>query len=176
MKFDLKSTMIGIAIGILCTSSISIASDNPNIQKVENAFINNSKVFFYKQEIPMKNTLIEVVNTKDSTSQLYMPLDDILEYMHFKVEWTQDTDTVNLTMNTNPINSTNIIDNTPSEQPATELDSYAIELMTTTGNWRYVEPYFAELSNSAIQRIVSIYNSKHPNVSEHKDADQYLHD
>jgi len=176
MKFDPKSLLLGVVIGIFGVSSISLAANDPEVQKIESAFSNNSKVYFYNQEVPLTNPLIEVYNTEDSTTQLYMPAEDVLEYLNFDVDWSRDNNTISLTMKNSAVQSESVRTELSTDLSLSELESNAIDLITKTGNWNYIEPYLYDLSDDVIKKIVSIYNSKHHKASEHKNASDYMHD
>jgi hypothetical protein len=55
-----------------------------------------------------------------------------------------------------------------------EIDTKAIEVIQKTGNWKYIEPYLSDMSADGITKVVEIYNSKHMNPSEHKKASDYI--
>ena len=56
----------------------------------------------------------------------------------------------------------------------TDIDNKAIDIIQKTGNWTYIEPYLPYMSNEGIKNVVDIYNSKHMDVSEHKNASDYI--
>lgn len=138
---------------------------------IKSASINNSKVYFNGNEINLKKPLVTVVKDENSEAQLYMPMDELLEYMHFKVEWNSKDNAVYLTMNGQ--NNQENLEGT-ADIPQNEADSKAIEIMQNTGNWGYIENYLPHMSDDGIKKVVEIYNSKHINQSEHKKATDYI--
>jgi len=98
-------------------------------------------------------------------------MSELLEYMQFKVEWNRKDNTVNLTMNGQKSNKN--IDVTPDSSD-NQVDKKAIDIIQKTGNWKYIEQYLPEMSADGIKKVVEIYNSKHMNPSEHKNASDYI--
>lgn len=138
---------------------------------IKSASISNDKVYFNGHEIELKKPLIKILNNESSEAQLYMPMDELLEYMHFKVEWNSKDNSVYLTMNDQNNQETTDVKPDISKSQA---DTKAIEIMQKTGNWGYIEPYIPHMSDGGIEKIVEIYNSKHINSSEHKKASDYI--
>ncbi|MCY6356340.1 hypothetical protein [Clostridium sp. ZS2-4] len=98
-KFDFKSIVVGLAIGIIGGSAIFAAREKnttiisnakvdtaPAAEGIKSATINNGKVYFNGNEIKLKKPLVTIGMEGDSESQLYMPVSELLEYMNFKVE------------------------------------------------------------------------------------------
>lgn len=181
-KLDIKSLIIGAILGTTGVSTVFAAGE------IKSTKINSSKVYFCGNEINLKNPLIEVVKSGDSEAQLYMPMKDVLEYMQFKVDWNDKSNSVNLTMNNcnNRCNSSfkngcsngnknnNINTKVSPNISKNEADSKAVEIIQKTGNWSYVESYLPYMSPEGIKKVVEIYNSKHMNPSEHKKASDYI--
>lgn len=202
-KLDLKSIIIGMLIGIISFSSIfyivnknkvylydkelksDIVAENTksndsakkfdNIsisEETANAQFSNSKVYFNGKEISLKKPLITITKNDNSESQLYIPADEILEYMNFNVNWSSKDNCLYLTMGQyNGDNSEYLYDTSEEE---TDINSKAINIIQKTGNWTYIEPYIPYMSEEGIKTVVNIYNSKHMDVSEHKNASDYI--
>jgi hypothetical protein len=111
------------------------------------------------------------VKKGSSKHQLYMPMDELLEYMHFKVEWNTKDNAVYFIMNGQKNQENTEIKPNNSDN---ETDKEAIEVMQKTGNWGYIEKYLPCMSVDGIQKVVDIYNSKHPKESQHKNASDYI--
>lgn len=202
-KFDLKSIIIGTLIGIIGFSSVfyfvdknkahlhdeeiksSIVaqntksndpvkkSDNISIdENITNAEFNNSKVYFNGEEICLKKPLITITKNDDSESQLYIPADEILEYMNFNVNWNKKDNCLYLTMGQYNGETSELLYDTPGGK--TDIDNKAIDIIQKTGNWTYIESYLPYMSEKGIKNVVNIYNSKHMDVSEHKNASDYI--
>lgn len=181
-KFDIKSLLIGLVVGAIVVSAgfattktksptIKVANAVSTGEKVNSVTVSNSKVYFNGNEINLKKPLIEVKKEDNSEPQLYMPIDELLEYMQFKVEWNKKENAVNLTMKNQNINKSS---ENLTNMNMNEVDNKAIDIMQKTGNWGYVEPYFEHMSKEGIEKVVEIYNSKHINSSEHKKASDYI--
>lgn len=194
-KFDIKSIIIGFAIGAIGVSVVFAAvgkmptaanekktvaassesangkNDNvPSGEAVKSAVINNDKVYFNGKEIDLKKPLVTIEKDGESEPQLYMPMDELLEYMHFKVEFNNKDNAVYLTMSQDNQQNAEAI----SSNSANEADAKAIDTIQKTGNWGYIEKYIPHMSADGIKQVVDIYNSKHSNPSEHKNASDYI--
>lgn len=199
-KIDFKSVFIGLVIGIIGVSavfsvvwkasattneknSITVTTDTKIASStregkdtattgegIKEAVINNSKVYFNGKEIELKKPLVTIKKDGDSEPQLYMPMDELLEYMHFKVEWNSKDNSVYLTMGQNNQENKEIA----PDISANEADEEAIETMQKTGNWKYIEKYIPHMSADGIKKVVDIYNSKHIEPSQHKNASDYI--
>lgn len=198
-KLDVKSIFIGLVIGVVGVSTVfavvwkmsattkeknavAVTSDEKKAEStsgknnvatgegIRSAVINNSKVYFNGKEIELKKPLITIEKDESSEPQLYMPMDELLEYMHFQVEWNSQDNAVYLTMGQD--NQKNKED--MSDISANEADAEAIEIMQKTGNWSYIEKYISQMSDDSIKRVVNIYNSKHIDPSQHKNASDYI--
>lgn len=167
-KIDVKSLVLGLAIGVVSVAGVSAVADNPDIKSV---YTSPSKVYYYEQEIPLNDPLITVVREGHINEKTYMPVRELLEYMNFTVEWQEEDASIHLTMNNN-------MKNTYSQDSQLDsnanVDSEVIRIITNTGNWGYVEPYLKDVSDDTIRQVVDIYNSKHSNKKEHKNADDYI--
>jgi hypothetical protein len=146
------------------------AADSGNVG-IKSAEFNTCKVYYNGKDLGLKKPLVTIVKEGDSEPQLYMPMDEILEYMHFKVEWNTKDNAVNLIMNGQ--NKQENIDIKPNSSD-NENDKEAIEIMQKTGNWGYIEKYLPYMSADGVGKVVDIYNSKHSNVTEHKKASDYI--
>lgn len=201
-KFDFKSIVVGLLIGIIGVSAIFASREKkptiisntkvattPESKGIKSAAINNGKVYFNGNEIKLKNPLVTIVKDENSESQLYMPVSELLEYMNFKVECNSKDNSVYLTMNgQNNLKSTSTANETNAEtkeriQKGMEItvdssnnatDAEAIETIKKTGNWSYIEKYIPNMTNNGIEKVVEIYNSKHTNPSEYKKASDYI--
>lgn len=179
-KFQIKSLVLGLLLGIIGTSVVlgvsetSEASTVSSLGKIESATFSNSKVYFYGKEISLENPLVAIRKNGSSETQLYMPMRELLEYMQFNVELNNEDSSVNLTMNgyTGYDNQNNTA--ISSTIPKNEADIKALDIIQKTGNWRYIEPYLPHMSTDAIKKVVEIYNSKHIDSSEHKKASDYI--
>ncbi|WP_026896201.1 stalk domain-containing protein [Clostridiisalibacter paucivorans] len=174
-KFHIKSLILGLLIGtvgssifwgISRTSEVSYASPS---EKIESAIFNSSKVYFYEEEISLENPLVAIKKNEDSEILLYAPMREMLEYMQFNVKWNNEDNSVHLTMN--GYTNDNTISTTGNQN---EVDMKALDIVQKTGNWKYIEEYLPHMSTDAIKKAVEIYNSKHINSSEHKDASDYI--
>lgn len=166
-KFDIKSLIVGLVIGTIGVSTVFATGE------IKSATISNSKVYFYGNEVKLKDPLIEIVKDGSSEAELYMPMRELLEYMQFKVELNSKDSSVNLTMNGN--NNPKNIEVTP-DISKNQADKKAIEIIQKTGNWGYIEQYIPYMSADSVKKVVEIYNSKHMNPSEHKKASDYIKD
>lgn len=164
-RFDIKSLAAGILIGTMGVSTAYAAG------VIKTAEVSPSKVYFYNKQVPMKSPLISVTMEGSTDKQLYMPVKDILEYMNFKVNISDKDGSVNLTMNGFHADGINTI---KSGFKSGTIDSKAIDIIQKTGNWKYIEPYLPKMTADGIKKAVDIYNSKHPNESEHKNASDYI--
>lgn len=210
IKFDVKSIIVGLLIGIIGVSIVFLALGKKTMainekdvvavtaaKEIKSAAINNDKVYFNGNDIKLKKPLITIVKDGSSEPQLYMPMDELLEYMHFKVEWNSKNNAVYLTMNgQNNQENTGVIPNISENKTNTEsietieriqkgmeitadasnneIDAEAIEIMKKTGNWSYIEKSLPHMTANGIEKVVEIYNSKRANSSEHKKAADYI--
>jgi len=167
-KIDVKSLILGIVIGTLGITTTFAFSE------IKSANFSNAKVYFYGNEVPLKNALISIRKDSSSDAQLYMPMRELLEYMEFNVQWNSHDGSVNLTMNNN--NSHNNSNNTKNSLDfnISSADKKALDIIQKTGNWGYIEPYLPYMSIDGIKKAVEIYNSKHIDPSEHKKASDYI--
>lgn len=184
-RFDLKSIIVGLVIGIIGSSIIFTAGEikptgiNNNTkvavaasaEGIKSATLNSDKVYFNGNLVDLKNPLVTIIKDGSSKPQLYMPMTELLEYMHFKVEWNSKNHAVYLTMKGQE-NPKNI--NVTSDISKNKADAQAIEIIQKTGNWSYIEKYLPYMSPDGINKVVDIYNSKHINISEHKKASDYI--
>lgn len=174
-KLDLKSLFVGIVIGIFCVGGAYAATNHPNIEK---ATYNDYKVFFYNEEIKLSAPLLEVQEEGSDYMKLYVPVREVLEYLNLNVDYDKEEMSLKLTMNSNnPLNIGNLgnFGNIGTAIVSDgDKDAQAIQLMQKTGNWSYVEPLLKDLSDDAIRKVVDIYNSKHQDVAEHKNAEDYI--
>lgn len=90
--FNFKSLILGAVIGAIIVTAI-FATRNINSPK-----FTQSKIYFYGEEVPLKNSLVSVAKDNNTDPQLYMPMKEFLEYMHFNVDRNDSDDSVNLTM------------------------------------------------------------------------------
>lgn len=209
-KLDVKSIIVGLVIGIIGVSIGFVAlgkktvaiSENEAVavtaaEEIKSAAINNDTVYFNGNDIKLKKPLVTIVKDGSSEPQLYMPMDELLEYMHFKVEWNSKDNAVYLTMNgQNNQENTEVTPNISENETNTEamettkriqkgmeitadasnneIDTEAIETMKKTGNWSYIEKSLPQMTANGIEKVVEIYNSKRANSSEHKKATDYI--
>lgn len=146
-----------------------IAKETSNQEKIQSASYLSAKVCFNGEEVPLKRPLVEVSSGDGTDTILYMPMQEMLEYMNFQVEWNARDNRVDLTMNGYGGQKTE----DPAGLPQNETDRTALDIMQRTGNWGYIEPYLPYMSNAGIDAVVASYNSKHMNVQEHKKAADY---
>lgn len=174
-RLDIKSLAVGLIAGVVATSvGIGTVSALETLSKIESATYSESKVYFYDKEVPLENSLVAIKPEGSENMQLYMPVRELLEYMQFNVEWNDENKSVNLTMNGNT--NGNMNKTVPKDISKSDADQKALELIQNTGNWSYIEQYLPHMSNEAIERAVDIYNSKHTNTTEHKDAKNFIKD
>ncbi len=87
-------------------------------------------VYFNGKEVQLEKPLAILKKDDSSEEELYMPVDEILEYMNFKVQWNKEDNAVYLTMGqykyADENTDLNISDN--------DADSKAIEIIQKTGN------------------------------------------
>ncbi|SNS61301.1 hypothetical protein SAMN05446037_101476 [Anaerovirgula multivorans] len=167
-KIHIKSLVLGLVIGIVGITTVFSTSE------IKSATFSDSKVYFYGNEIPLKNSLVLIEKEGNSDAQLYMPMKELLEYMQFNVQWNSSDSSVNLTMNAyNGYDNSNNA-NIPLDIETTDADKKALDIIQRTGNWGYIEPYLPYMSSDGIKKSVEIYNSKHMNPSEHKKASDYI--
>lgn len=210
IKFDVKSIILGLVIGVIGVSIVFVGLGGKTVaisekeavavteeKKIRSAAINNDKVYFNGNDIKLKKTLVTIVKDGDTEPQLYMPVDELMEYIHFKVEWNRNDNAVYLTMNGQ--NNQESIESTPNisenetnteaiettkriqkgmeitaDASNNEIDAEAIETMKKTGNWGYIEKHLPHMTANGIEKVVEIYNSKRANSSEHKKATDYI--
>lgn len=184
-KFDIKSIAVGLVIGMIGASVVFVAekTNQTTISEkksdtvyaaaagIKSATISNDKVYFNGKEIKLEKPLVRVVKDGSSKAELYMPMNELLEYMNFKVEWDSKVDSVYLTMNGQ--NNQKNVEIAPNISK-NEADAKAIETIQKTGNWGYIENLLPHMSSDGIEKVVEIYNSKHTNVSEHKKSCNYI--
>ena len=194
-KINLKSLIAGLLIGGISTSTFLLYREKTmnlnnkdncqtaSVEKVEKIVtsnadysdlaeqikMNNIKVYFNGKEVQLEKPLAILKKDDSSEEELYMPVDEILEYMNFKVQWNKEDNAVYLTMG----QYNDADENTDLNISDNDADAKAIEIIQKTGNWGYVEEYIPHMSNSGIDKIVGIYNSKHMNPAEHKKASDY---
>lgn len=194
-KINLQSLIAGLLIGGISTSAFLLYrektinlnnKDNYQTASVEEVGkivtanadysnlaqqikMNNIKVYFNGKEVQLEKPLAILKKDDSSEEELYMPVDEILEYMNFKVQWNKEDNAVYLTMG----QYNDADENTDLNISDNDADAKAIEIIQKTGNWGYVEEYIPHMSNSGIDKIVGIYNSKHMNPAEHKKASDY---
>ncbi len=161
-KFDIKSIITGAVIGAAAVSCVYAASS------IKSAAYSDAKVYFYNEQVPLKNQLVSIQKQGDNNAQLYMPVRELLEFMQFNVEYKNNS--VYLTMNGYNGNNFQSTDTTFEN----DFDSKALEIMQKSGNWSYIEQYLPDMTEEGIKKVVEIYNSKHPNKSEHKKASDYF--
>lgn len=159
---------LAVALGLGCAIGVSA---NAAVTSIRSAEYSPAKVYFYGEEIPLKDSLVLITAEGEANGKLYMPVRELLEYMNFQVEWDNKDKAVYLTMNGNTGNN-GTADNLDA-LPQNEADETALDIMQRTGNWSYIEPYLPYLSREGIDAVVASYNSKHMNPSEHKRASDY---
>lgn len=147
----------------------AIAEETPNQGKIQSASYLSAVVYFNGEEVPLKSSLVQISSIDGSDTVLYMPMQELLEYMNFQVEWNTRDNRVNLTMNGYGGQKTE----EPAGLPQNETDQTALDIMQRTGNWGYIEPYLPYMSKAGIDVVVASYNSKHMNAAEHKKASDY---
>ncbi|QAA32286.1 hypothetical protein [Clostridium manihotivorum] len=197
-KFDLRIIFMGALIIVLCgviafltldrkpvnnkdtdtnksteasketsTNATAISSDG----KIKSANFNNYKVYFNGKEIALNKPLVSIRSEKDSEPQLYMPFDEILKYMHFNIKVVEKNNAVYLTMGQkDQLDASEDL----SKLSGNEADLTAADIIQKTGNWSYIEKYLKYMTNDGIKKVVDIYNSKHDNAAEHKNAADYM--
>ena len=165
----LSSGFCGFLVGVLFCSLVTTAFA---ASQIKSANYNDAKIYFYGQEVPITTQLAIIEDTgADSVPKLYFPV-ELMEYMQFKIDWNNEKNTVNLTMNANSENYQH--PSNSSTLPGTsDVDATALDIMQRTGNWGYIETYFPTMSRQGIDAVVNCYNSKHPNPDEHKKASDY---
>lgn len=161
-KFHVKSIVAGLVIGVIgasavftigeiksntTVSTVPVAEEKsatttkdelstiPTAEGIKSAAITKNKVYFNGNEIKLKAPLISIVKDGSSEIELYMPMNELLEYMNFKVEWNSKDSSVNLTMNGQ--NNSKNIEVTP-DISKNQADAKAIEIIQKTGNSGYI--------------------------------------
>lgn len=147
----------------------AVAKETPNQEKIQSASYLPAKVYFNGEEVSLERPLVQVSSNDGSDPVLYMPMQELLEYMNFQVEWNARDNRVDLKMNGYSGQKTE----DPAGLPQNETDRTALDIMQRTGNWGYIEPYLPFMSNAGIDAVAASYNSKHMNVQEHKRAADY---
>lgn len=160
---------VAAGFGASILNFTAVAEETLNQGKVPSASYLSAAVYFDGEEVPLKSSLVQVSSDDGSDPVLYMPMQEILEYMNFQVEWNARDNRVNLTMNGYGGQKTE----EPAGLPQNETDQTALDIMQRTGNWGYIEPYLPYMSNAGIDVVVASYNSKHMNASEHRKASVY---
>lgn len=160
---------VAAGFGASILNFTAVAEETLNQGKVPSASYLSSAVYFDGEEVPLKSSLVQVSSVDGSDPVLYMPMQEILEYMNFQVEWNARDNRVNLTMNGYGGQKTE----ESAGLPQNETDQTALDIMQRTGNWGYIEPYLPYMSNAGIDAVVASYNSKHMNASEHRKASDY---
>ena len=177
-KLDCKSMAIGFAIAAISFSTVFAVSAAGTIRQ---ATYSQAKVYFYGQEVPLDNPLVSIVAEGKTDARLYMPVRELLEYMHFNVQWHEKDNAVYLTMKGNPGSGSHTpptpgqaqpyawdgsgtynggYDDDPATLPQAEADRRAADIMQRTGNWRMIEPYLPHMTSEGIAKIIDIYNAK----------------
>ena len=145
-KFDFRSMAIGFAIAIFGAAAVFTVNASSQISSASFAA---TRVFFYGNEVLLKNPLVSIVTEGETDARLYMPLRELLEYMDFIVEWDGQNDSVNLTMR----------DSQESGGYAqTEADERALAIITMSGTWGpEIDLLIPQMSPDAVYEMVSIF-------------------
>lgn len=188
-KMHYRSVLTGFVAGALCMS-LTFAGGTKFT-----ASPSSVKLKMFGEEIPMSSPVLNVVKDNKGKAVRYVPLDELLDYMNLEGTLSKDGKTIAIGIDSKWMSNgmNNGMNNgsytyqknylSPDEVAAVseyfqgltqeEADAEAIDLIQKTGNWRYVESYLPLMSHKGIDKVVKIYNSKHPNKSEHKKASDY---
>jgi len=172
-KLDRRSLFIGFLMSTLMFACLTGGFAETKLGSIKSAKYTDSKVYFNGEEIPMEYALVELVKDGSDETKLYMSVREILEYMNFQVHWQAHDGSINLTMNQTDDHKT-WTKKIPSDITKIDADKEAIDLITKTGNWSYVEAYLDYMTEDGISKVVEIYNSKHQNSNEHKKTSDYI--
>ncbi|WP_234123793.1 hypothetical protein [Clostridium hydrogenum] len=146
-KVDIKSAALGLIVGVVGVVIIFTVVVRKPI--TANSF-NNEAAYSLKQSSKTSNN--------QNTSK-----DSVITYNTSNTETNDET--------TKRIQKGMEITADDSDN---EVDAEAIETMKKTGNWSYVEKSFPRMTNDGIGKVVEIYNSKHSDTSQYKNASDYI--
>lgn len=168
-KIDKKSVFIGFIAGILSVSTV-FAGSSLIVKPLKTQLKMNNC------EIELSEPLLSIQKSSKEKAVLYAPLDDVMAFMNIELLPSKDGKTIVLEMNNMQTQNGNSSKNPNFEYTSKELksmkqsdvDDLAYEIMQKTGNWDYIEQFLPYMSKKGIKNVTKLYNSKHPNQSEHK--------
>lgn len=181
-KINIKSTLLGFVAGALCVSTVYAGGVMFSVSESKMNLKMNGEV------IPFNHAILSIKKDSKGPAVNYVPLNDLLAFMNMKGTLAKDGKTIEIGIYSNfQMNSTGFVYEknyiSPDEYAASDkilknmtqedADGTALELIQMTGNWSYVELYLPLMSKKGIDEVVKIYNSKHSNKSEHKNAADY---
>lgn len=89
-KFDVKSLVVGLIIGMVGITTVFAASG------IKSAVFSNAKITLDGHSVPLTKSLIAVVKDNEKDASLYMPVRELMEYIGYNVNWNKETLTVEL--------------------------------------------------------------------------------
>ncbi len=173
-KIELKSFIFGLMIGLIGITIVFTAN------KIKLVTYSNPVINLDGVQMPFKRPLLSVVKDGGKNTQIYIPLQEALEYLDYKVEWNSIDDTINILTSKTEIDTFKPKDNRGIEKNITkdsikdEIDQRALETMQKTGNWTYIEPLIPYMSTDGIEQVISLYNEKQGKYGQHKIASDYI--
>ncbi|AOR25109.1 hypothetical protein [Clostridium taeniosporum] len=155
-KFDIKSIVTGLIIGVIGTSVVFVA-----VEKIKtNTKATTIPVVEEKKSEATNNNKAATIPTEEDTKSETITNDKI--YFNENESNEETMDKIQKGMEIKADSSNN------------ETDAEAIETMKKTGNWSYIEKHIPHMTTNGIEKVIEIYNSKHINPSEHKKASDYI--
>lgn len=97
-RFDIKSVILGFAIGILGMTGITTAFAAAGMKA---AALSNAKVTLDGAVVPLNQSLVAITKDDETDASLYMPARELLEYLGYTVHWDGTKNTVNLVSKSN---------------------------------------------------------------------------
>ncbi|WP_432664157.1 hypothetical protein R9X47_26955 [Wukongibacter baidiensis] len=173
-NFSVKSFVCGLTIGAIGITTV-FASGGIKSAKYEDV-----KVYFNRSIIPLKDPIVAVVKDGEDKAKMYMPLEEILKYLGYKVEPNSLDGSINIltesfgtTNNVSPVIE-QIPNRTNSDTTRNETDKKALEIMQKTGNWSYVEDLFPSMTSGGVEEVVDLYIKKTGNYKQAEAALPYI--
>ncbi|MCT4562775.1 MAG: hypothetical protein N4A68_00380 [Maledivibacter sp.] len=167
-SINVKSLACGLLIGTIGTIGITgvFASGLIKSTKYEEVTVTLNDTV-----IPMKDSMVSIVKNGENDSKLYMPAEEILEYMGYNVEFDDTKQSINISTKSILSSESMMNKNISENQP----DKLALEIMKKTGNWSYVEPLFSYMTPQGVKETVDLYiNEKGGNQKQVQSALSYM--
>lgn len=167
-SFNLKSLICGLLIGTIGTIGITSVFASGTIKSAQ---YEEGNISFNGSIIPLKNSLVSVVKNGENESKIYMPAEEVLEYLGYNVECADSKHLINIS--TRHLRCKDSIEEC-SVSNKNEVDKQALEIMQKTGNWNYVKPLFPSMTSEGVQAVVNLYIQKTGNYKKAEEASKYI--